>query len=161
MKLSIWGEIIRLVFLKFGALLLNLKCDSSYGCLCIVLWTSERMNASGWPYHAHCYFCYQVLWSDAHMFLGCLFPKSVWQLFGNSYPQIVSIASKSNYIFLVVEIAKKVPVIKMHSFRQVCALIGMCESPEPMCLGRGCWDFPLGARWSTGLGFRGLIAQAA
>jgi hypothetical protein len=96
LKWSITAESFSWSF--FGALSLNLKCDSSCGCFCIVLWTSERMNASGWPYHAHCYFCYQVLGSDAHMFLGCPFPKSVWLLFGISYPQIVPIAGNSNYI---------------------------------------------------------------
>jgi hypothetical protein len=76
MKLSVCEKIILLVLPKSGALELNLKCHSSSGC-CL----SESPYGLAARKWTHCCFCDQVLESDAHLFFGCLFAKSVWQQF--------------------------------------------------------------------------------
>jgi hypothetical protein len=50
-----------------------------------------------------------VLKYDVQLFMGCPFRKSVWQLFGDSYPHIVPILLNSKlYCQLVAEMSKMV-----------------------------------------------------
>jgi hypothetical protein len=83
---------------KSGALDLNLKCGLH---VAVVSKSFDGLLT--------CCFYDEVLEYDVQLFMGCPIRKLVWQLFENSYPQIVPILLNSKlYCQLVAAMSKMV-----------------------------------------------------